>query len=141
MKQYTLAEARDQLTGIVHEVAGGAPVQLIENGQTVAVVLSPAAFEQLSHRGAGTRNGTHDDLYEAGPRDVAESGTEIAGEAFEGLRDPSPTGGRQLTSDHPSLWEGIEAWRSSVDLDSLNFGDADFVGLRERGPGRAVDLP
>ena len=49
-KQYSIAEARDRLSGIVHEVEEGQPVELTRRGKPVAVVMS---FEEYKRRTAG----------------------------------------------------------------------------------------
>jgi prevent-host-death family protein len=50
--RYSIAEARDKLAGIVHDVEEGEPVQLTRRGRPVAILLSVAEFERLSGRGA-----------------------------------------------------------------------------------------
>lgn len=47
-KQYSIAEARNDLPGIVHKVEAGKPIQLTRRGKPVAVLLSMAAYERLS---------------------------------------------------------------------------------------------
>lgn len=47
-KQYSIAQARDHLPGIVHEVERGAPVELTRRGKPVAVILSLQDYRRLS---------------------------------------------------------------------------------------------
>jgi prevent-host-death family protein len=47
MKQYSIAEARDAFTGIVHSVESDGPVTLTRRGHAVAVLLSAAEYEHL----------------------------------------------------------------------------------------------
>jgi antitoxin Phd len=46
-KQYTIAEARQDLAAIVHEAETSGPVQFTRRGRNVAVLLSQADYEQL----------------------------------------------------------------------------------------------
>lgn len=47
-KQYSIAQARDHLPAIVHEVEQGQPVELTGRGKPVAVLLSATEYKQLS---------------------------------------------------------------------------------------------
>src|SRR6266513_46011 len=47
-KQYSIAEARGHLPGIVHEVEHNGPVELTRRGKRVAVVLSIDEYERLT---------------------------------------------------------------------------------------------
>lgn len=49
---YTIAEARDQLSRVVHEAESRGPVELTRRGRMVAVVLSASDYERL---GAGRK--------------------------------------------------------------------------------------
>lgn len=49
-RQYSIAEARDRLPGIVHEVEMGEPVELTRRGKPVAVVMSLPEFQRLRSR-------------------------------------------------------------------------------------------
>ncbi len=44
---YTIAEARDQLSRVVHEAENRGPVELTRRGRMVAVVLSASDYERL----------------------------------------------------------------------------------------------
>ncbi len=47
-KQYSIAQARDHLPGIVHEVERGAPVELTRRGKPIAVIVSLEDYRRLS---------------------------------------------------------------------------------------------
>ena len=51
-KQYSIAEARNHLAGIVHDVEGGEPALLTRRGKAVAVLLSEAEYRRLRDRQA-----------------------------------------------------------------------------------------
>jgi prevent-host-death family protein len=52
-KQYSIAQARDHLPGIVHEVERGSPVELTRRGKPVAVILSFDDYQRLEPRKRG----------------------------------------------------------------------------------------
>jgi antitoxin Phd len=52
-KQYSIAEARDRLPALVHEVEENGPVELTRRGKPVAVVLSMQEYERLQPRRVG----------------------------------------------------------------------------------------
>lgn len=47
-KQYSIAEARDHLTGIVHEVEKDGPIELTRRGKPVAAIVSIEDYRRLS---------------------------------------------------------------------------------------------
>ncbi len=47
-KRYSIAEARNQLTAIVHDAEKGKPVELTRRGKPVAVLMSLAEYERLA---------------------------------------------------------------------------------------------
>jgi prevent-host-death family protein len=47
-KSYSIAEARNGLTGIVHEVERGGQVEITRRGKRVAVLVSSAEYERLT---------------------------------------------------------------------------------------------
>ena len=51
LSQYSIAEARDRFTELVHEAEQGKPVALTRRGQPVAVILSMRAYQRLSGGG------------------------------------------------------------------------------------------
>jgi prevent-host-death family protein len=46
-KQYSIAEARDQLTKLVHEAEEGTLVELTRRNEAVAVVISLQEYQQI----------------------------------------------------------------------------------------------
>ncbi|HEY9909688.1 MAG TPA: type II toxin-antitoxin system Phd/YefM family antitoxin [Thermosynechococcaceae cyanobacterium] len=48
LPQYSIAQARDQLTQLVHQVEEGNPVELTRRGKRVAVILSAEEYDRLS---------------------------------------------------------------------------------------------
>lgn len=83
-KQYTITEAKNRLTSIVHSVEKGPSIKLTRRGKPVAVLLSIREYEKLGRR----KNGFWDAL--SGFRDRAEkSNITITGDEFKSLRDDS----------------------------------------------------
>lgn len=85
-KKYSIADARGNFPGVVHEVEGGTRVELTRRGKPVAVLLGMDEYERLA---AGRR-----DFWEAYEEfrqeyDVAELGID-PDEVFAEVRDPSP---------------------------------------------------
>ena len=83
-KRYSIAEARNGLTGLVHAVEEGPPVELTRRGHPVAVLVSIKDFERLS--------GDRPDLWSAIERFRAETDLEAldVDDILAGVRDPSP---------------------------------------------------
>jgi prevent-host-death family protein len=52
LTHYSIADARDRFTELVHEAEQGNPVALTRRGQPVAVILSMRAYQRLSGGGA-----------------------------------------------------------------------------------------
>jgi prevent-host-death family protein len=52
-KKYSIAEARDNLATMVHEVEEGATVELTRRGRLVAVLIGVEDFERLSPKKKG----------------------------------------------------------------------------------------
>lgn len=48
LPQYSIAQARDQLTQLVHQAEEGGPVELTRRGKRVAVILSAEEYDRLS---------------------------------------------------------------------------------------------
>lgn len=48
-KQYSIAQARDHLPALVHDAEKGSLVELTRRGKAVAVLISVAEYERLSH--------------------------------------------------------------------------------------------
>ena len=91
---YSIAEARNQLSRVVHEAEDGNPVELTRRGRPVAVVLSIEEYRRL--RG---ERGDFWDAYQSWASDRAwhDPAREdpIPEEFFDVKRDPS--GGRDFT--------------------------------------------
>jgi prevent-host-death family protein len=83
-KQYSIAEARDNFTGVVNEAERGERVELTRRGRPVAVLISLAEYGQLA-----SRRRSFWEAYESYLREHADSAVDI-GDVFENLRDPSP---------------------------------------------------
>jgi cellobiose PTS system EIIB component len=47
-RRYSIAEARQDLAAIIHEAETAGPIQFTRRGQSVAVLLSQADYEQLT---------------------------------------------------------------------------------------------
>ena len=101
LKQYSIDSAQDHLPEIVREAECGSPVELTREDEPVAVVLSVQEYDRL---GRGLPNGTSmpkrggGDLWEAIQKFRREADLEAIwadGDPFEGIRDKSPTGGRE----------------------------------------------
>lgn len=84
-KQYSIAQARDRLPSIVHEVEQGAPVELTRRGRPVAVVMSMAEFRRMNPGRPGLAA-----ALAAFRADSDLPALGFADEDFAGLRDRSP---------------------------------------------------
>ena len=51
LPQYSIAQARDQLTQLVYQAEQGTPAELTRRGKRVAVILSVEAYDRLSQKG------------------------------------------------------------------------------------------
>ncbi|HEY9630013.1 MAG TPA: type II toxin-antitoxin system prevent-host-death family antitoxin [Coleofasciculaceae cyanobacterium] len=51
LPQYSIAQAREQLTQLVHQAEQGNPVELTRRGKRVAVILSAIEYDRLSQKG------------------------------------------------------------------------------------------
>jgi antitoxin Phd len=89
IKEYSIAEARDQFTAIVHELNTTPAVQLTRRGKPVAMLLAIEEYERLA-----ARRTDFWENYEAFRTtfDLGELNMEPA--IFEGLRDSAP--GREV---------------------------------------------
>lgn len=84
-KTYSIAEARDALTGLIHRVEEGEPIQLTRRGKPVAVLISVAEYQRLLAPPGPRSFGGALDAWRRSCGDGA-----LQGDEFEGLRDPSP---------------------------------------------------
>jgi antitoxin Phd len=85
-KKYSIAEARDNLPAVVHEVEDGTLVELTRRGKPVAVLLGIDQYEKLAE---GRRDFW--DAYQEFRRafDLVQLGID-PDEVFAAVRDPSP---------------------------------------------------
>jgi antitoxin Phd len=90
-KSYSIAAARNQLPGILHDVEHGRPVEITRRGKPVAVVVSIQEY-------------------------------------------------RRMSSPRTSFAEAYAAWRKGVDPEDLDAEPGYFDALRDRSPGRDVNL-
>lgn len=89
IKEYSIAEARDQFTTIVRELETTPSIQLTRRGRPVAMLLAIEEYERL----AAGRTGFWDN-YQAFRNAVDLAELDIDPAVFEGLRDTSP--GREV---------------------------------------------
>ena len=91
-KQYSIAEAKNKLPSIIHQVEKGPSVELTRRGKPVAVLSSMNEFERLNLSNAGFWNSLT-----SFRQMINSEGMVISDEDFEGLRDPSS--GREVELD------------------------------------------
>ena len=82
-RRKTIAEARDNLARLIHEVEEGEPVEITRRGRPVAVLLSLATLERLRTGRTGFWNALTD------YRDAHDLGELALDEALENVRDRS----------------------------------------------------
>lgn len=87
-REFSIAEARNQLPALVHAVEKGPPVRLTRRGKPVAVLVSLQEYERLRPR--------RPDLWQAieAFRQQTDLSDLDVDEIFRGVRDPSP--GREV---------------------------------------------
>ena len=83
-KQYSIADAKNKLPSIVHQVEKGPSIKLTRRGKPVAVLLSIGEFERLNISNSGFWNA----LVSFRQR-IDSEGLTFSGNEFQGLRDPS----------------------------------------------------
>lgn len=86
VKRYSIAEAKDNLAGVIHEAEQGSQVELTREGKTVAVLIGTEEFEQMSRSAPSFR-----EAYEKFRRehDLVELDLN-PDEIFADVRDSSP---------------------------------------------------
>ncbi len=90
-KQYPIAEAKNKLPSIVHDVEGGTIVQFTRRGRPVAVLVSLGDYERLSNQNKGFWA-----ALQAFRSDMLQYGDVVIGDAdFKGLRDTDS--GREMS--------------------------------------------
>ena len=90
--RYSIAEAKNKLPSIVHQVEKGPSVELTRRGKPVAVLLSMNEFERLNLSNSGFWNALM-----SFRQMINSEGMVISDQDFEGLRDPSS--GREVEWD------------------------------------------
>ena len=95
MREYSIADARNDLPSIVHDVERGEPVRLTRHGRPVAVILSKAEFERLSKNREPT---DFVSLLDAWRDSVDFEASGITGNEFDNVRD------RSTDNVRPPLW-------------------------------------
>lgn len=81
-KEFSIAEAKNRLPAIIHNVETGMPVKLTRHGKPVAVLLSIQVYENLQNR----KTGFWKTLSEFRKTMVTEP-LDISDSDFENLRD------------------------------------------------------
>ena len=89
IKEYSIAEARNQFTAIVHDLKTTPSIQLTRRGKPVAMLLAIEEYERLAAGRAGFW-----DNYQAFRNAVDLAELDIDPAIFGGLRDSSP--GREV---------------------------------------------
>ncbi len=89
IRQYSIAEARNNLPNLVREAEHGVPVELTRRGRPVAVLLSIGEFQRLTSG--------REDAWTAFERfrSAHDLSTLNIDEIYQGVRDRSP--GREVT--------------------------------------------
>jgi hypothetical protein len=47
---------------------------------------------------------------------------------------------KQLQNKGDSFWQGVLRFRETIEREGIEFTDEDFANLRDRSPGREIDL-
>lgn len=84
IKEYSMAEARNQFAAIVHDLKTTPSIQLTRRGKPVAMLLAMEEYERLAAGKAGFWNS-----YQAFRACVDLAEMEIDPAIFGGMRDPS----------------------------------------------------
>ena len=84
-KQYSVADARNNLPGIVHEVETGCAIEITRRGRPVAVLVSVTEYERLT-----APKGTFWDAVQAWRKTVDWDEMGNLADVFKDVRDPSP---------------------------------------------------
>jgi len=83
-KQFSIAEAKNKLSNIIHYVEKGPYIELTRRGKPVAVLLSIQEYERLSRKYTGFWHAISEFR-----RQIEDEGIEISDRDFKGLRDLS----------------------------------------------------
>lgn len=82
-KEYSIAEARDHLSGLIHSVETGRPVKLTRRGRPVAVLVSERDYTRMTGGGKEFWN-----ALAAFRREVDLERLKIGRETFNSVRAP-----------------------------------------------------
>ncbi len=88
-KSYSIAEARSDLPGLIHDVERGGPVKITRRGKPVAVILSVQEYDRIT-----VSRPTFAEAYEAWKSSVDFDEIAVEPDHFAALRDRSP--GREV---------------------------------------------
>lgn len=89
-RQFSIAEAKNKLPSIIHEVEKGPPVKLTRRGKPVVVLLSVHEYELMGEKGRGFWNALM-----TFRQAIHDEAVQITDSDFEGLRDSSS--GREVS--------------------------------------------
>jgi len=91
-RQFPIAEAKNKLPSIIHQVEKGSSVELTRRGEPVAVLLSVNEYQRMNQKSRGFWNALM--TFRQAIQDEAVKITDLD---FEGLRDSSS--GREVQFD------------------------------------------
>jgi len=81
----SVAEARDALAELVHDVETGHPVEITRRGKRVAVLISATAYDEMTR----SRPSPWEAIHQVRER-IEREGIDMGDDLFDGLRDGSP---------------------------------------------------
>jgi prevent-host-death family protein len=81
-KSYSIAEARSDLPGLIHDVERGRPVEITRRGKPVAIVLSLEEYRRMA-----SATPTFAEAYAAWRSEVDVGDLDVGPEYFSALRD------------------------------------------------------
>jgi cellobiose PTS system EIIB component len=84
-KQYSIAQARDNLAAIVHELEKRNGIEITRRGQAVAVLISKREYDRLQAGAVGFWDAYKSFASEVNLAELAIDPSEV----FGGLRDPA----------------------------------------------------
>lgn len=83
-KQFSIAEAKNRLPAIIHDVEKGPYVELTRRGKPVAILLSIHEYERIGRKNTGFWSALSEFRQK-----VVDEGIWISDDDFKGLRDIS----------------------------------------------------
>jgi len=93
VKRYSIAAARDNFTGLVHEAESGATVEVTRRGKPVAVLVAREEYQRLTGGRRGFREAYRDFL----ERHPASKDNTLEPEEWLVERDRNPSPGRDFS--------------------------------------------